>query len=318
MASVSQRRFGPCQWSRDPPTDASPGMRSYFLRTPRLGFSTWSADDLPLAVGLWGDPQVTRLIGGPFPRRWIEERLALEIATQSGLGFQYWPLSSSRRAACRVLRARAGPRFQRGPRARLPPPARCLGPGLRERGCASRNRVRVHDDRGDRARRRTPPRQRRLAPRPAATGVPAHAQRVLRSDRTRPSLVRAHGDRVRRRTSGHRFDAPWQVGLDGPSDIRSGIGSSASDSGTNVSDGKARLVMSVDEQWGPGPTRCDRRHLPGRLDPATRSPTRTVPDTTMRRWRPRIRWARPIGEIIKQGVTAEARAELGAPVCGVR
>ncbi len=82
-------------------------MRSFFLRTPRLGFGTWSADDLPLAVGLWGDPQVTRLIGGPFPRRWIEERLALEIATQSGLGFQYWPLfrlSDERHVGCCGLR----------------------------------------------------------------------------------------------------------------------------------------------------------------------------------------------------------------------
>ena len=212
MASVSQRIFGLCQWSPDPPPDASPGMRSYFLRTPRLGFSTWSADDLPLAVGLWGDPQVTRLIGGPFQRRWIEERLALEIATQAGLGFQYWPvfrLADERHVGCCGLRPVPGADGVLG--CRLPPPARRLGPGLRDRGGAGGDRVRVHDARGDRAPRRTPPRERHLAARPAAIGVPAHARRLLRSDGTRPSLVRAHGDRVSRRPSGHRFHAAWQV-----------------------------------------------------------------------------------------------------------
>jgi len=67
-------------------------MRSYFMRTSRLGFSTWSPDDLALAIGLWGDDRVTRLIGGPFSQRWVEERLALEISTQSAHGFEYWPL----------------------------------------------------------------------------------------------------------------------------------------------------------------------------------------------------------------------------------
>jgi RimJ/RimL family protein N-acetyltransferase len=67
-------------------------MRSYFMRTSRLGFGTWSPDDLALAIALWGDARVSRLIGGPFSRQWIEDRLALEIATQARLGFQYWPL----------------------------------------------------------------------------------------------------------------------------------------------------------------------------------------------------------------------------------
>lgn len=34
---------------------------SYFLRSERVGFRTWTAEDLPLALGLWGDPEVTRL-----------------------------------------------------------------------------------------------------------------------------------------------------------------------------------------------------------------------------------------------------------------
>lgn len=82
-------------------------MRSYFMRTSRLGFSTWSRDDLALAMGLWGDARVTRLIGGPFSRRWIEERLVLEISTQSRCGFQYWPLfriSDDAHVGCAGLR----------------------------------------------------------------------------------------------------------------------------------------------------------------------------------------------------------------------
>jgi ribosomal-protein-alanine N-acetyltransferase len=67
-------------------------MRSCFLRTTRLGFSAWSPGDLDLAVALWGDARVTRLIGGPFSGQWIADRLALEIATQERRGFSYWPI----------------------------------------------------------------------------------------------------------------------------------------------------------------------------------------------------------------------------------
>lgn len=86
-------------------------MRSYFLRTARLGFGTWSRDDLALAIALWGDARVTRLIGGPFSQRWIEDRLALEISTQAGYGFQYWPLfrlSDDAHVGCAGLRPVSG------------------------------------------------------------------------------------------------------------------------------------------------------------------------------------------------------------------
>lgn len=38
-----------------------PAPDSYFLRTERLGFRTWNADDFGLAMALWGDEKVTRL-----------------------------------------------------------------------------------------------------------------------------------------------------------------------------------------------------------------------------------------------------------------
>jgi len=66
--------------------------RPYFLKSARLGFSHWSASDLPLAVALWGNPQVTRFFGGPFSQEKIRERLAREIALMSTHNVQYWPI----------------------------------------------------------------------------------------------------------------------------------------------------------------------------------------------------------------------------------
>ncbi len=67
-------------------------MRAYFLTSARLGFSTWSLDDLPLAMGLWGDPNVTRLTGGPFTAAQVVERLVREIENLDQRGVQYWPV----------------------------------------------------------------------------------------------------------------------------------------------------------------------------------------------------------------------------------
>jgi [ribosomal protein S5]-alanine N-acetyltransferase len=50
-------------------------MPDYFLRTPRLGFREWSINDLSLALDLWGDPEVSRFLGGPYSREAIEEKL---------------------------------------------------------------------------------------------------------------------------------------------------------------------------------------------------------------------------------------------------
>jgi [ribosomal protein S5]-alanine N-acetyltransferase len=64
----------------------------YFLRTPRLGFRNWSSGDLPLALALFGDAQVTRLIGGPFSHDKVKARLATEIANLAEFDVQYWPM----------------------------------------------------------------------------------------------------------------------------------------------------------------------------------------------------------------------------------
>jgi RimJ/RimL family protein N-acetyltransferase len=74
----------------DTPAPAQP----YFLQTDRLGFREWREGDLPLALGLWGDPEVTRLIDGrgALTERQVRERLELEIANGQAYGVQYWPI----------------------------------------------------------------------------------------------------------------------------------------------------------------------------------------------------------------------------------
>jgi [ribosomal protein S5]-alanine N-acetyltransferase len=69
-----------------------PEAARYFLRTERIGFRPWTEADLGLAMGLWGDAEVTKLIGGPFSQEQVQSRLLLEIANMTAFGVQYWPI----------------------------------------------------------------------------------------------------------------------------------------------------------------------------------------------------------------------------------
>jgi len=80
---------------------------NYFLTSLRLGFRKWVPADLPLALALWTNPQVTRLLGGPFSPQQVEERFRREIALQESSGIQYWPIflrSSDEHVGCAGLR----------------------------------------------------------------------------------------------------------------------------------------------------------------------------------------------------------------------
>lgn len=82
-------------------------MEEYFLTTKRVGFRCWSEDDLPLAMGLWGDAEVTALIGGPFSAERVRSRLSSEIAQMRERSIQYWPvflLEDGSFAGCAGLR----------------------------------------------------------------------------------------------------------------------------------------------------------------------------------------------------------------------
>jgi RimJ/RimL family protein N-acetyltransferase len=64
----------------------------YFLKSERLGFRWWSQGDLPLARELWGDLEVTKFFGGPFPEEEIGRRLQVELDRAGAHNFQYWPM----------------------------------------------------------------------------------------------------------------------------------------------------------------------------------------------------------------------------------
>jgi len=67
-------------------------MPTYFLKSARLGFRKWTYQDLETATGLWGDHEVTKLIGGKFSDEQIKERLNTEIKRDKEFGVQYWPI----------------------------------------------------------------------------------------------------------------------------------------------------------------------------------------------------------------------------------
>lgn len=84
-------------------------VNKYFLSTKRLGFRTWNLSDMDLAVGLWGDFKVTRLIDsrGQLSRGQVKDRLCKEISLQNLHGIQYWPifhLKTSDHIGCAGLR----------------------------------------------------------------------------------------------------------------------------------------------------------------------------------------------------------------------
>lgn len=64
----------------------------YFLKSSRLGFRCWTKGDLPLALELWGDLEVTKFFGGPFDEAEIERRLHRELDRFEAHAFQYWPI----------------------------------------------------------------------------------------------------------------------------------------------------------------------------------------------------------------------------------
>ena len=70
--------------------------REYFMKTARIGFSEWTADDSELARLLWGNKDVTRYISasGEFTPEEIEKRLQKELSNNEQYHMQYWPFLS--------------------------------------------------------------------------------------------------------------------------------------------------------------------------------------------------------------------------------
>ena len=84
-----------------------PRSETYFLKTARLGVSHWTTDDLPLALAVWGDPEVSRFVGGPFSPEQVAQRLDREISSELQYKVQYWPiflLATNGHVGCAGLR----------------------------------------------------------------------------------------------------------------------------------------------------------------------------------------------------------------------
>lgn len=89
-----------CLWGEKP---------GYFLFSRRLGFGHWQEADIELALGLWGDLRVTRLIDarGQLTEEQVRQKLQEEIDRQAQYGVQYWPiflLSTGEHVGCCGLR----------------------------------------------------------------------------------------------------------------------------------------------------------------------------------------------------------------------
>ena len=84
-------------------------MSTYFLSSKRLGFRHWKKDDLKIALRLWGDHEVTKLIDarGQLSEEQIQERLEKEIVDEKKYGVQYYPvflLDANENVGCCGLR----------------------------------------------------------------------------------------------------------------------------------------------------------------------------------------------------------------------
>ena len=93
--------------------------RAFFMRTERTVFSLWQAEDLPLAMQLWGDGQVTRWIcaAGVFTAEDVAARLRTEVSNGETYGLQYWPVfcrETGDLVGCCGLRPRAEDEYELG------------------------------------------------------------------------------------------------------------------------------------------------------------------------------------------------------------
>lgn len=89
----------------------SAGQPGILPVSERLQFRHWSPDDLDLALGLWGDPLVSKFIDvrRMLSDREVREMLERHLGFQKQHGVQYWPMfsrASGQHVGCCGLRPR--------------------------------------------------------------------------------------------------------------------------------------------------------------------------------------------------------------------
>ena len=84
------------------------------MKSERIGFSRWSEADQDRIWEVFGDPELTKFVGGPFTREQVRAALAAQIAAQTARGIQYWPLflvSTGEFMGCCGLKPRQQPEY---------------------------------------------------------------------------------------------------------------------------------------------------------------------------------------------------------------
>lgn len=66
----------------------------YFLKSERLEFRHWREDDLPLAISLWGDPEVIRFVDvrSKLTDAEVKEIFEKYLALDRESAISYWPI----------------------------------------------------------------------------------------------------------------------------------------------------------------------------------------------------------------------------------
>ncbi len=67
-------------------------MSGAILETGRLLLRRQTADDIPALVALWSDPEVTRYMGGPRDRQFLEEEFRKTAQEPGKERFDLWPV----------------------------------------------------------------------------------------------------------------------------------------------------------------------------------------------------------------------------------
>ena len=67
-------------------------MDGVFLKTERLMFRPFTADDLPLVVDLHSDPEVQRYLGGMWPDEQMQATLDRFLRNQATFGMSKWAI----------------------------------------------------------------------------------------------------------------------------------------------------------------------------------------------------------------------------------
>ena len=155
------------------------------FRTGRLVARSWQIEDLPHAMELWGDPDVTALIDSrsKLTKAQVQEKLCAEIERERSSGVQYWALFNHRNGdfvGCGGLRSGVSSREA------------LLGQRVRNGSCSRRARICVGKIAAVESVCRASPRQWGFGEDPKEARIRVHRKCLLPAHRFDASVLRLH------------------------------------------------------------------------------------------------------------------------------